>query len=152
MIFLQRWFKVKPTDEQTKCMAMALCERLPALMLLAYNITLLTLFNRVEPFQHAHECFLQSTCWRARSQMTLTDVLTMKHLFFSKCTVYNYASVSLLLAVLYLSSPGFLRAFQLQRSTVASAALNPADFPPPPAPPLLPASEWLTPTPLSALS
>lgn len=38
-------------------MAMALCESLPALMLLAYNNTLLTLFKWVEPFQHIHECF-----------------------------------------------------------------------------------------------
>lgn len=38
-------------------MAVALCERLPALMLLAYNNTLLTLFKRVEPVQHMHECF-----------------------------------------------------------------------------------------------
>lgn len=33
---------------------MALCERLPAPMLLAYNNTLLTLFKWVEPFQHTH--------------------------------------------------------------------------------------------------
>lgn len=117
-------------------MAMALCERLPALMLLAYNNnTLLTLFKWVEPFQHMmHECFcrahtLLDGC--ALSQMMLTDGLKMKHLF-PKCTVYNNACVSLLLAVLYLSSPGFLRASQPLRSTVASPALRPADCPPPP--------------------
>lgn len=114
-------------------MAMALCERLPALMLLANNNTLLTLFKWVEPFQHmsertrvSAEHTLMDGC--ALSQMTLTDELKMIHLF-SKCTVYNYASVSLLLAVLYLSSPGFLRASQPLHSTVASPALRPADRP-----------------------
>lgn len=43
-------------------MALALCERLPALMLLAYNNTHLTLFKWVEPFQHILQCFLGSTC------------------------------------------------------------------------------------------
>lgn len=60
--------------------------------------------------------------------------------------VYNRACVSLLSAVLYLSSPGFLQASKPLRSTVASPALRPADSLPPPPPPLpLLASKWLTP-------
>lgn len=125
-------------------MALALCERLPAPMLLAYNNTLPTLSEWVEPFQHiADECFCRAHA-DAPSQMALSDGLKMKHLF-PKCTVYNDASVSLLTAVLYLSSPGFLRASQPLRS---SPALRPAGFPPPPPPPLSSssASERLTPS------
>jgi len=65
--------------------------------------------------------------------MTLTDGLKTPFL-----KVYNDASVT---AVLYLSSPRFLRASQPLRSSAASFALRPADSPPAPLPPPLLASE-----------
>lgn len=81
--------------------------------------------------------FLHCAQWSgcALPQTTLAHELKMKHLF-SKCTVYNYASVSLLLAMLYLSSPGFLWASQPLRSTCETPCCLLA-------PPLL-ASKWLT--------
>lgn len=88
---------------------MALCEGLPALLFLTHINTLLTLFKWAKPFQHIQKCFL-IFWWLAHFDLdvlcpTLTDELKMKRLF-SKCTVYTNASVSLLLAMWYLSSPG----------------------------------------------
>lgn len=54
----------------------------------------------------------------ALPQITLTHGLKMKRHFCAVCAVYNYAYLSLLLAELYLSSPGFLRASQPLCSSV----------------------------------
>lgn len=132
----------------TKCMAMALCEGLPAVLLLTHINTLLTLFKWAKPFQHIQKWvvfFFLMTCtfWSgcALFHTALTDELKMKRLF-SKCTVYTNASVSLLLAMCdtcHLLVPPSL---QPLRSTVASSALRPADSLPL-HPPLPLASEWL---------
>lgn len=138
-------------------MAMALCERLPA-----QQYTFNTLQTGGAFSTRPRVSSAQRVCRRAPSQMTLTRWVDNETPFFVPFflfffTVYNSASVSLLLAVLYPSSPGFLRASHLQRSTAASPALKPADCPPPPPTPppppsLLPASECLTPTANSPVS